>query len=293
MELKNLDTFIQVAELCSFTKAAEKLGYSQSTVSFQIKQLETSLNTQLFERINHTVHLTEKGREVLQYAHQISILAQKMQHQIQTGEELQGHIRIATADSLCTWLVKNGFEQFHQNFPHITIKITPASTEDMFRMLNQNETDLMFTLDSHIYDRDYIIASEKKMDVHFVQGTGHFFQDKDPVSIQELVNCPFILTEKGMSYRRLLDEKLSSMSLEIHPILEIGNGDLICHLLEQGIGISLLPDFVTQKYIEKGTLRYVPLEGFDLVVWKQLLYHRSKWVSPQLQAVIDYLSLHA
>ena len=62
MELKNIDTFIQVAELCSFTKAAEKLGYSQSTVSFQIKQLEASLNVQLFERINHTVTLTDKGK---------------------------------------------------------------------------------------------------------------------------------------------------------------------------------------------------------------------------------------
>ena len=67
MELKNLETFIQVAELSSFTKAADKLGYSQSTISFQIKQLETSLDTQLFERINHTVTLTQRGKEILLY----------------------------------------------------------------------------------------------------------------------------------------------------------------------------------------------------------------------------------
>ena len=62
MELRNLNTFIQVAELESFSKAAEKLGYSQSTVSFQIKQLEDELNCLLFERINHTITLTEIGR---------------------------------------------------------------------------------------------------------------------------------------------------------------------------------------------------------------------------------------
>ena len=78
MDIKNLITFIHVAELNSFTKAASKLGYSQSTVSFQIKQLETELNSQLFERINHTVALTEKGREVLEYAHQISKLTQEL-----------------------------------------------------------------------------------------------------------------------------------------------------------------------------------------------------------------------
>lgn len=63
MDIKNLITFIHVAELNSFTKTAETLGYSQSTISFQIKQLETELDVQLFDRINHTVVLTEKGRK--------------------------------------------------------------------------------------------------------------------------------------------------------------------------------------------------------------------------------------
>ena len=67
MDIKNLTTFIHVAELGSFTKAAEALGFSQSTVSFQIKQLETELNSQLFERINHTVVLTEKGQESIKF----------------------------------------------------------------------------------------------------------------------------------------------------------------------------------------------------------------------------------
>ena len=65
MELRNLITFTNVAELGSFTKAGEQLGYSQSTVSFQIKQLEEELGCLLFERINHTIALTERGHELL------------------------------------------------------------------------------------------------------------------------------------------------------------------------------------------------------------------------------------
>ena len=74
IDTKNMETFIQVAELCSFTKAAKKLGYSQSTVSFQIRQLEEMLNVRLLERINHTVALTEAGRKVLNYAHRLEQL---------------------------------------------------------------------------------------------------------------------------------------------------------------------------------------------------------------------------
>ena len=72
MEIRHLLTFIHVAELNSFSKAAQSLGYSQSTVSFQIKQLEDELNCLLFERINHTISLTKKGQELLAYAHTIT-----------------------------------------------------------------------------------------------------------------------------------------------------------------------------------------------------------------------------
>ena len=71
MEIRNLITFVHVAELGSFTRAAKALDYSQSTVSFQIKQLENELDCLLFERINHNITLTAKGRQLLSYAHKI------------------------------------------------------------------------------------------------------------------------------------------------------------------------------------------------------------------------------
>lgn len=290
MDIKNLNTFIQVAELGSFTKTAERLGYSQSTVSFQIKQLENSLGIPLFERINHTVTLTDRGKEVLQYAHQISRLAKKMEKQLQTEQEISGHIRIAMADSLCSWLFNNKYEIFHRQYPAITLKIIAASTEEMFRLLNQNEVDLVYTLDNHIYHAEYRIAHEEKVAMHFVAGQGSPLCGRESISIEEISACPFVLTERGMSYRRLMDEKLASMSLEINPVLETGNADLICRLAAKGMGISFLPDYVTEKAREAGDIIYLNVEGFEIDIWKQLLYHRSKWVSAPMQAVIEYLS---
>ena len=89
MELRNLITFTHVAELGSFTKAAEQLGYSQSTVSFQIKQLEDELGCLLFERINHTITLTEKGRELVSYAHQILALTDDLKEILENEKQDQ------------------------------------------------------------------------------------------------------------------------------------------------------------------------------------------------------------
>ena len=287
MDIKNLTTFIYVAELRSFTKAADRLGFSQSTVSFQIKQLETELSCQLFERINHTVHLTEKGREVLEYAHQINRMTRELKDSMK--EEVSfGYIRLAMADSLCTSLLSRDFLRFRELYPNISLKIIAAGTEEMFRLMNHNEADAILTLDNHIYNTEYRILREEKVRTFFVAGAGTRIASASSLSIEELLLQPFILTEKGMSYRRLLEEKLAELSLEIQPVLEIGSTELICSLVEQGAGISFLPEYVIKDRVEAGTLVCLPVSGLEIHVWKQLLYHRNKWVSPQMETVLKY-----
>ena len=290
MDLKNLLTFMHVAELNSFTRAGQKLGFSQSTVSFQIKQLERELGTQLFERINHTVVLTEKGRDVLKFAHQISKMTQELDKRLQNEEEVSGNVRIAMADSLCDNMLQEGFGEFRDRYPGISLKIITAGTEEMFRLLNQNEADAVLTLDNHIFHAEYVIAREERSGVHFVADSENPLCEREELFPEDLAGQPFLLTEKGMSYRRLMDEKFAELSMEILPVLEIGSAGLICSLGGQGAGISFLPDYVTEEKVRAGRLRYLPVKNFEIEIWKQLLYHRDKWVTPQLESALAYLS---
>ncbi len=289
MDLRNLSTFIQVAELNSFTRAAEKLGYSQPTVSFQIKQLENELGIQLFERVGHTVSLTADGRAVLVRAQQICRLSDEIIDG-GAGETGAATIRLAMADSLCAPLVLDGFAAFRQAHPHISLQITTAGTDEMFRLLDHNEVDLVCTLDNHFYNTAYVISSEQKVGAHFVCAADHPLAKAKTVAVADLLSEPFLLTEKGMSYRRLLDERLARDSMELSPVLELGSAHVLCRLVAQGAGLSFLPDYVTAAAVKNGYIVQLPVEGFEVELWKQILHHRDKWMSPQLAAVIAYLS---
>ena len=288
MDLKNLTTFIHVAELGSFTKAGVALGCSQSTISFQIRQLEEELEFPLFERINRTVVLTEKGREVLAYAHQINKLTAELKQNIQSDTARAVRIRVAMSDSLCNSLLEDNFQQFLRANPGISLKIVAAGTEEMFRLLDHNEVDAILTLESHIYNTEYVIVREEKVEHHFVAAASSPLARAGQIPPEELVKQSFILTEKGMSYRRLLDEQLAQRSLEVNPVLEIGNPHLICQLVQQGVGISFLPDFVTEKAVKSGKLVFLEVPGIQVNIWKQLLHHRDKWISPQIDSVLQY-----
>lgn len=290
MDFRSLNTFIQVAEMGSFTRAADALGYSQPTVSFQIKQLETALGTQLFERVGRTVCLTDAGRRALAYAQQICRMSQEMAEGADAPGEAQGEIRLATADSLCTPLMLQSFASFRREHPRVSLHVTTAGTAELFRLLDHNEVDLVCTLDNHIYNTNYIIADEEKIGVHFVAPADHPLAGREKCTIDELISLPFLLTERDMSYGRLLHERLARLSLEIQPILEIGSADLICRLVAGGLGLSFLPDYVTEQAAQEGRIVRLSVQGFEINVWKQLLYHRDKWMSRQLQAAISHLS---
>lgn len=291
MDFKSLNTFIQVAELNSFTKAGEKLGYSQPTVSFQIKQLEQELGIQLFERIGHTITLTDNGRQALAYAQEICRMSDIMISSKTIDTTPKGNINLAMADSLCTPLIINHFKKFREMYPQISLNIKTAGTDELFRLLDHNEADIVCTLDNHIYSTNYIISNEEKVDIHFICSAKNPLANNTALTVKDLLNEPFLLTEKGMSYRRLLDENMAKNSIEIKPVLEIGSADLICKLIAENMGISFLPDYVTKSAVEKGDIVRLNVQDFNVELWKQLLYHRDKWVSQQMQAVIDYLSL--
>ena len=290
MEIRNLMSFIQVAELNSFTKAADVLGYSQSTVSFQIKQLETELQCLLFERINHTITLTERGKDLLSYAHNVCKLTDEFRQNIDNSTQLKGSIHVVAPDSVCEDMLKTNYNDFHSKYPGISLKFTAADTGDMFDMLDRNEADLMVTLDNHIYKSDYIIAKEEHISMHFVTNKNSPLVRKKKLSINDLLDYQFILTEKEMGYRRILDKALAKKSIEILPVLEVGRTDIITELLEYGDNrISFLPDFVTKEKVDSGQLVFLNVTDVETDIWKQLIYHKNKWLSNSLNALIEYI----
>ncbi|MBR2482161.1 MAG: LysR family transcriptional regulator, partial [Oscillospiraceae bacterium] len=286
---RNLTTFVNVAESGSFSRAAQLLGYSQPTVSVQIRQREEELGFRLFDRIGHAVRLTDQGRDALAYAQQVCRLCQQMSQK--PGEEQTAAlIRLATSDSLCAPLIGGGLAALQEKYPQISLQVTTAGTDQLFDLLDHNEADIVCTLDSHIYNTNYIIAEEEQVGVHMVCSVNNPLAAEEEPTLEQLLTQPFLLTEKGMSYRRLLDEMLAQHSLEITPVLENGRADILCALVERDMGVSFLPDFVTEDAVRRGTVKRLRIPGFAPELWKQLLYHRDKWVSPQMKVVMEQLA---
>lgn len=292
MELRNLITFIYVAELGSFTKAAEQLGYSQSTISFQIKQLEDELGCLLFERINHTITLTERGHDLVAYAHKVRALTDDFKENLSKDQECSGHIHIVTPDSVCEEMISAHYKDFHNRYPSVFVRFSTGDTSDMLSMIDHNKADVIITLDHRLFNKDYVIAKEQRLPMHFVAASTSKYAGRKGMSIKDIANEPFVLTEYGQGYRRVFDRELAKKSIEITPVLEIGRTDLITSVLVENSMISYLPDFVTKDLIASGELCYLDVCDMSTDIWKQLIYHKNKWMSKSMKTFIEYIKAH-
>ena len=289
MEFRNLTTFVRAAELHSFSQAARQLGYSQSAVSMQISQLETELGTSLFDRVGKTVALTPQGARFYEYAQNILRMAENARSMMNNASAISGHLRIVMAASLCMSLFPRVLSDFCRMYPEVKVTVQSANTDEMFRALTQNDADFVYQLDHQIYRPDLVIPLCERVPIVFAAACDHPLAKKETVTLADCAGYPFILTEKGMSYRSQLDTQLAKLGVAIEPVLEIGNTDVIAKLLPGSNWISFLPEFAIHDALEKGTVVRLDIPEINVELYRQLIYHKGKWITPAMQAMLDLL----
>lgn len=289
MEIRNLRTFVRIAEVQNFSKTAEQLGYSQSAVTMQIKQLEAELGTQLFERIGKRAKLTQAGERLLPYALEVLDSIRKAEGIAQEPERISGKLRIGTCESFVSSILPPLMIEFSERCPYIEVSTPTAMVPDLFDMLRQNDVDILYFLDKKIDFPECVKVLERPERIFFVASAESRLAGEKRISIERLLQETFYLTEKGISYRYVMEQILAQKGYELHPFWEVGNTDVITRLLLKNRGISFLPEYVVRDDIAAGKLAVLDTECDEIVMWSQLVYHRNKCVTPQMSQFIELM----
>lgn len=289
MEIRNLITFVRIAEVRNFSKTAEQLGYSQSAVTMQIKQLEAELQVQLFERIGKKAKLTQAGQSLLPYALDILSAAGKAESIAREPEQISGKLRIGTCESYVISVLPPVFMEMGERCPGVEISTHTAPVPDLIDMLRQNDIDILYFLDEKLYFPEWIKVMEQPENIYFVSSSSSPLARMKKIPISRLVEEPLYLTEKGISYRYAMEQTLAAAGYELHPRLEVGNTDVITRFLLKNKGISFLPEYVVKADVAEGRLAILDTECPRIVMWSQLAYHRNKYVTPQMKLFLEFM----
>ena len=290
MELRTITTFVRVGELRSFSRAAQQLGYSQSAVTVQIRQLEEELDTRLFERIGKQVRLTREGEAFLPRALDVLNTMRAARESVHPPDHPTGSLRIGTAESLLSSVLPPILMEFSRQCPHVQLSTCTGSPRQLFEMVRQNDVDLLYFLDERTNFPEWVKVAERRESAIFVASALHPLARCKGISLERLLQEPFLLTEKGISYRYTMEQVLAAEGVEIRPFLETGNTDIITKMLLKNIGVSFLPEYVVHDAILEGQLAALDVDCPAISMWSQLVYHRNKWITPQMEIFLDLMN---
>ncbi|MFG2330695.1 LysR family transcriptional regulator [Streptomyces sp. NPDC048604] len=291
MELRLLVTFEKVAAVLSFTRAAAELKYAQSSVTGQIRSLESSLGVELFERLGSRIRLTEAGERLLPYARRIIELDAEARAAVTGPDEPAGTIAVGTMESLTSYRLPPLLELFHHRYPKVRLTLRPTLGDETRQALLRGTYDLGFLMEretEHAGLESEVLAQEPLV---LVAAPGHPLAGRTGLTNADLAAAALVGTEPGCPYRDLFEDELREWT---PPFMEFGTIEASKRAVASGLGIALLPRIAVCEELASGALAALdwaaPFTLFTQIAWrrgKQLPEHVRLFVEQARRLVSE------
>ncbi len=284
LDIKHLQYFIKVSELNSFSRAADELYITQPTISKMIKNLETELEVELFDRSRKHFVLTDAGRTILEQAKLIDHAFKNLEMELDNLTGLKrGHIRIGLPPifNARKFLSKVGL--FHEKHPGITFQFVESGSKKIEEDVAGNLLDvgvIVLPTKEKIFEHFSFMEEDLRLILHI----SHPLSKREEVHLSELKNEAFILFNKDFVLNDRIIHSCSSVGFKPHIISESAQRSFIKEMVASGFGISLLPESVCNNLSENvKSIKIVnPNVSWNLaVIWRKneyLSYAAKEWL---------------
>ncbi|HET6356658.1 LysR family transcriptional regulator [Streptomyces sp.] len=286
MELRLLVTFEKVATVLSFTQAAAELKYAQSSVTSQIRSLETSLGTELFDRLGSRIRLTEAGERLLPYARRIIELSEEARVAVTGADEPAGTINVGTMESLTSYRLPALLELFHHRYPQVRLSLRPTLGDETRQALRQGVYDIGFLMEretEHAGLETEVLTAEP---LALVCAPTHPLADAAKLATVDLADIQLVGTEPGCPYRDLFEEELRRRNGAPPPFMEFGTIEATKRGVAGGLGVALLPRMAVREELASGTLLALPWEP-PFQLYTQVAWREGKRLPRHVRLFID------
>lgn len=286
VNIQKFQALLTTVQLGSFTKAAEKLNYSQSGVSRMIQDLEKEWGVALLERDRAGVRLTSDGVQLLPYAENIIKEYQKLQEQIDQINGLQrGLIRIGTLSSVAAHWLPNVIKRFQKDYPNIDYVLELGYYTDLEQWLAEGRVDCAFLAQPQNKELETIkLGTDRQM---AVLPRNHPLLKYKKIPLKKLAQEPFMLLSRDDNSDAMEIFRKHNLKPQVH--FTTWDDFAIMSMVEQGMGVSILPELILQR------IPYdVVVRELDITVKRELVLalRSQKDASVAVKKFIEYLQFN-
>ena len=291
MRTEQLEAFVEVARRGSVSRAAEDLYVTQPTVTARLKGLEQELDAKLFVRSQRGMRLSDAGRAFLPYAERTLDTVssgRRLLQELARGEG--GQLALGAAPAVSTYVLPRILTRFRRMHPKVSLAVRTGHSEEVLELVLREQVQLGLGRNLRHPDIEAIPLYEDELVL--VADPRHSFAQQETVDPDALVDVQLILFDRTSSYRRLTSDFFESVGAVPRGVMELDNIDAAKKMVEQGLGVALLPHTAVTRELEGGTLKVVNLAEAAAPAQRIVVFRRRDAGPPStpLQAFLNCLS---
>ncbi|WAJ25297.1 LysR family transcriptional regulator [Lacrimispora xylanolytica] len=287
MDVRLLKAFVTVASLHNFTKAAEQLGYAQSTITSQIQLLEKELGVRLFDRLGKKVSLTPEGEHFLTDARQLLFSWEKAKGSLSHSNSPHGILTIGVNESVCSVKLPKLLEEYRRQFPEVEFHIKIGSTDELELWLNENQIDVAVLLDKLWNVPELTVKICEEEILGFFVSPNHPLIDVKHILPHDVSDQPMLLVSHSSCWKNIFQAVMEEANESYRIMLKTASISDLKQFAILGFGVAVLPLYAVRQELESGKLSILDWKGKKLELYVQVVHHRDKWLSPSLEAFLD------
>ena len=290
MTITQLGTFLKIAETRSFTTAANLLGYAQSTVTTQVKQLEEELGCLLFERLGKSVTLTSEGERLCEYAEKMMQLEREILLEVPTVQEPAGVLKLGVSESLCYHGLPQVLLQYREKCPKVEIRLSFITHDTFPALLKKGMLDAAYSLNPPMEYPDLVMLYDKPETLGFYTSPEHPLASKKQLTEKDLAGVPLLLTSHTCSFRHMLLEDLAETGITPQIALETSSKEILKQFAINRLGAAFMPDMTAREEVKKGLLKKLDWAGKAFAVCTRMFIHKDKHVSTAISELVKLIA---
>ena len=284
MDLNYLKTLKVISESESFSDAAGKLGYTRSTITSQVHQMEKEFGFTLFEQFGKRMYLTSEGKAVLPY---VDNILRSYRQILSYGSDEAGTLRIAMPETLLMNRINSVIRAFREKMPGIDLQIQTKSCYEMISMLKSDSTDIAIHYDVGEKDPDILQKPIAHYPLILFGSAQMSKEDRDFQTPDQIKPFGIIDIEVDGLYRHSLDKTLREKHITLQRGMVLGSIAAITECVKMGLGISILPDFAVEDELAKGDVQRLNCELNPDNVTVLCSCHRSKHITSAMRCFLE------
>jgi DNA-binding transcriptional LysR family regulator len=287
--LRQLRTFVTVADLTSFSLAAQQLRLSQPAVSYQVKELEEALGLPLLDRLGKRVSLTEAGSVLYSYARRTLNVLDEASLAIEEMRGIKrGNLRVGASTTVGIYLLPAALGAFKKLHPGLVISLEIGTRARVQEQVLRNELDLA-VVGPALKDPELAILPFVSDELIVVAPANHPLAGRPGLVLKDLEGEPFVMREPASGSRVSFEKAARKAGAKLDVAMQLGSNGAIKHAVESGLGLAVISRYACALELSGRRLVELNVRGFPIRRDWHIVHLRRRRLPSAVLAFIEFL----